>query len=315
MKGKLAMALRWARYAMSSSYYHLPQGPGRCFVPSALEGYCNDLTGKTAWRGRTDRAGIPVHEDARGHAFHFPITVAQKGLGHWDRWLLGGRRDAAELEEAKKIAHWLAEDLDANGGWACWNRMRAATISPYSGMAQGQGISLLLRLHEATGEQGFRLAADRAWRFLVQDRGPQTVVRDFHGFTLLEEYPKEAVNGVLNGWIFAAFGLHDYALATDWPEARLAARDAFCAIDYSGDLYDTGSWSAYDLNGRIASPFYHDLHIAQLRAFSEAYPEGRTAELLRRRFASYRASTLRVLRAVSRKVVQKLREREYEVLA
>jgi heparosan-N-sulfate-glucuronate 5-epimerase len=315
MNGKLQLALRWVRYATARSYYHLPQGRGRCFVPSALAGYCNDLTGKTEWPGRLDRGGIPLHVDARGTPFYFPITIAQKGLGHWDRWLLSARCDAAQLAAALQVGRWLVDDLDGHGGWACWNRMRAATVSPYSGMAQGQGISLLLRLHEATGELDWRLAADRAWRFLVYDRSARSVGRELHGFPLLEEYPKAAVNGVLNGWIFAAFGLHDYALATGRADARQAARDAFCAIDCSIELYDTGAWSAYDLNGRIASPFYHDLHVAQLAVLGEAYPEARTVRLVGKRFASYRGSTLRVIRAVSRKVCQKLRERDYEVLA
>lgn len=315
MKGKLKMALRWMRYATSTSYYHLPQGRGRRFEPERLEGYFNDLTGKTAWIGAIDRDGIPVHRDAGGRDFYFPITVAQKGLGHWDRWLISERHDERELEEALKIGRWLVADQDESGGWQCWNRMKAATISPYSAMGQGQAISLLVRLHAATGWTGFKLAADRAYAFLRLDQGEMSVVREFRGFPLLEEYPKTRINGVLNGWIFAAFGLRDYELATGAVDARQAARDAFCAIDYSGELYDTGAWSAYDLNGRIASPFYHNLHIAQLAALGEAYPEGRTLLLLRRRFEGYRASTLRVVGAVSRKVVQKLREREYEVLA
>jgi heparosan-N-sulfate-glucuronate 5-epimerase len=72
--------------------------------------------------------------------------------------------------------------------------------------------------------------------------------------------------------------------------------------------YAAGFWSSYDTSGALASPFYHRLHIAQLRALESSYPEqaGHFGEL-RETFQEQLTSHLNVARAVALKSYQKLR--------
>lgn len=82
------LGLRWIQMLLGRSYYHLPQGLGRVFEPGRLRGYFNDLTGKTLWPGPTDDKGIPVNLTEDGRRVYFATTIAQKALGHWDRWVM-----------------------------------------------------------------------------------------------------------------------------------------------------------------------------------------------------------------------------------
>lgn len=94
---------KWARYAAGRSLHHAPQGVGLAYQPGRLEGYFNDLTGKTRWSGACDVDGIPIVTTDRGNKFSFPITVFQKGLGHWDLWLLSGKSSSKDRDDRESL--------------------------------------------------------------------------------------------------------------------------------------------------------------------------------------------------------------------
>jgi hypothetical protein len=92
---------------------------------------------------------------------------------------------------------------------------------------------------------------------------------------------------VLNGWIWGLWGLYDTGIAfaggTDSVrDAGERARSAFeRGVRTLASLlprYDVGRrWSRYDLFPRhipnVASPFYHRLHVEQLRAMTLLAPQ------------------------------------------
>src|SRR5215472_13970536 len=133
-----ALFRHWALMTLGRSYWHLSQGLGSQFAPGMLEGYFNDLRAKTAWRGSTDDEGLPVSK-INGALRHFPTTILQKGLGHWDRWLESGRRDANEYGQFARVVRWALMTQDQRGGWPL-PVLEPAAVSPYSAMVQGQGI-------------------------------------------------------------------------------------------------------------------------------------------------------------------------------
>ena len=102
---------------------------------------------------------------------------------------------------------------------------------------------------------------------------------------VLQEYPTDPPTHVLNGWINALWGLYDIANAG----GKLAddARDAYQrgleALAARLPLYNTGwNWSRYDLFPHaivhVTSPFYHRLHVEQLRAMHDLDPRPMFAE-------------------------------------
>lgn len=294
----------WGAMLFGRSYWHAPQALGRAFRPAELYGYHNDMTAKVHWSGPVDAEGIPLCQ-LNGRQVRFPTMLLQKALGHWDCWLL--TQDSLHRDEFLRLARWAERSLDDWGGWKMWTLIGIDSVRPYAGMTQGEGISVLVRAHRITGEAGFLDAARRALGPMLRplaDGGTQRVVADG---IILEEFPLEQHSGVLNGWIFAVFGLHDLLLAHADPQANALLESSLTTLTRVMPRYDLGYWSRYDLSGTIASPFYHSLHIAQLTALEITFAKHASVfGEYRRRFEVQRDSKLSRVRAVARKAAQKL---------
>lgn len=295
---------KWARYATGRSYQHVDQGMGKAYRPRMLEGYFNDLTGKADWTGATGPYGVPVVRTDTAEAFPFAIVIFQWALGNWDCAIL--RKEAHRRDHLLSAARWAVDALDPCGGWRCWHELRRPTISSYSAMAQGQGLSVLARAATLDPQGPWRNTADRVYDFLMNS-GTEGLTRMFDGITALEEYPGETMPSVLNGWMFALAGIVDYGILTGRRDVEERASTLAADLTKALPRFDTGYWSTYDLGGNLASPFYHQLHIAQLHAMETMFPSEKAAfGYYREKFQRYRASKINTGRAVIIKIWQKL---------
>ena len=121
-----------------------------------------DLPGKRATRGPFDPDGIPLL-DYRGDIGrqYNPIAIAQYGLARFNAWAAGG--ESADRGAWIAVADWLERAMRPNGhgvrvwmhdfDWPYRQRLRAPW---YSGLAQGNGLSLLVRAASTTGELDVR---------------------------------------------------------------------------------------------------------------------------------------------------------------
>jgi hypothetical protein len=255
------------------------QGAAPFTAGDPASGYYNDMTVVALDYGspRDARAWFDLMVARREHAL--PVSLLQLGLGAWQ---LRGE-DPAWGELALAAAEWCAIDLDGHGLLRYHQPMHHTYDLPApwgSCMAQGQALSLLVRAALTMDRPDLFADAVRALGPLVA-RGSGLVDQSELG-PVLQEYPTDPPANVLNGWIFGLFGLADLAAAEGAPgDARATAREAFesgCdALAARLPLYDTGrGWSRYDLYPHpvehVASPFYHRLHIALLRALDEVAP-------------------------------------------
>jgi hypothetical protein len=163
-------------------------------------------------------------------------------------------------------------------------------------MAQGQGASLLVRLHAASGEDRYAEAAARALPPMPAAQLPD-------GSSFPQEYPTEPASHVLNGGIFAMWGVHDAGDARGFESAvDTLARNV--------QRWDTGRWSLYDLYPHPirnwASAAYHELHAAQLRATHALAPRAELQEAADR-FESYASSRAAQVRAFAHKAAFRVR--------
>jgi hypothetical protein len=139
----------------------------------------------------------------------------------------------------------------------------------YSAIAQGRAVSALLRMYEATGEVKWREHADRAFASFLNDRWPRkpwvSFVQD--GYLWLEQYPIDiAPSRVLNGHIWAAIGIYEYALATGSQQASALFDAAATTIRRNFHRYRVpGQLSLYDLRHNRTFLSYHETHIRQMR--------------------------------------------------
>ncbi len=139
----------------------------------------------------------------------------------------------------------------------------------YSAMAQGQALSLFVRLYEITGESRYRNAADGVFTTFLLPRGkatPWTVWVDTYGYLWLEEYAGPRPDRTFNGHMFAAWGLWDYWRLTRDDRARRLWDGALTTTGIYARTIRTAGWiSKYC----IAHPWsmaetYHFIHISQL---------------------------------------------------
>ncbi|MBW4506560.1 MAG: D-glucuronyl C5-epimerase family protein [Scytonematopsis contorta HA4267-MV1] len=303
-----ALSKHWLKMLGGKSYWHVPQDTGKCFVPGQLSGYYNDLSHKKEWHGLVDANGIPLNTNPKGETFYFPMTLFQKALGHWDTWLLSGCKSAFDYEEFLKIAQWAVETQNLLGGWETWKSYGLLSALPYSAMSQGEGISVLTRAFSVTQDKVYLKTAWQALTFLltpVEEGGTSRYVSEG---LVLEEFPSNiTVKTVLNGWVFALYGLYDFILIENDPDIQKAFDDCLKALMVYLPKFNAGFWSFYDTNGSIASPFYHQLHINQLKTLELTFPEHRNIfAQTRKTFEEQNSSDINQMRAVLLKGYQKV---------
>jgi len=288
------------------SYYHQPQGIGKVFEPGKLTGYFNDLTHKTNWNGKTDENGVPVNTLSNGKSCQFPITITQKALGHWDNFLINNNKD--DKIKFLTISNWLVQNQDDNGGWNTWEAFTQNTRLKYSAMTQGQAISVLCRACKLTNDKKYRLAADKALKLLLTSVKDGGVCFYQEESVFLEESPSQNRKTVLNGWIFALFGLYDYTLIFKSEKINNILNKTLKTLSDNLAQFDSGYWSYYNNQKYICSPFYHNLHINQLNAVS-MISDDKTFKNYARKWQNYESKKLNVFRAVLIKAFQKIKEK------
>src|SRR5579872_3063433 len=271
---------------------------------------------KADYQGAYDSSGVP-QLDYHGHIGlqYNPIAIAQFGLGNYN--LFCRTSDPERRRKFFVAADWLCSHLEQNAqGLAVWNHhfdweYRDTLKAPwYSALAQGQGISLLVRAHKESGDSRYLDAARQAFASFQQpiDQGG-VAFTDESGDLWFEEYIVEPPTHILNGFIWALWGVYDYFLATGDHSAQELFSRGVRTLLHNLDRYDLGFWSLYEQSGTrlpmVASRFYHQLHIVQLRVMHRLTDEEAFARVADR-WESYARSRTKRIRALCYKSAFKL---------
>lgn len=153
----------------------------------------------------------------------------------------------------------------------------AMTLAPpwYSGMAQGLALSLLVRLHEETGQARWADAAHLVLRSFTHgshEGEPGFVHERENGCLWFEEYVDDDVEpvSVVNGHVYAVLGLAEYALAFDDPDA--------VALFDAGATTVRESFDSFRVPGAPSMYCAHE-YCARTRWMPESYHRGVAAQL------------------------------------
>jgi heparosan-N-sulfate-glucuronate 5-epimerase len=258
------------------TFWHGEPQVNEQFQPGQLGQYYMPFLAKADYPGHYDEQGIPMldYHGAVGLQYN-PIAIAQYGLGNYN--LLCRTGDPEHRCKLLTVADWLIANLERNpaGQWV-WNHhfdweYRTPLKAPwYSALAQGQGISLLVRAHRETDNPAYLEGARRAYETFLKtiDEGGVTCVGG-EGYTWFEEAIVDPPTHILNGFLWASWGVYDYFLHTGDKEAGELFEEAVRTLRDNLPQFDVGFWSLYEHSGTrmkmLASPFYHSLHIVQLR--------------------------------------------------
>jgi heparosan-N-sulfate-glucuronate 5-epimerase len=222
---------------------------------------------------RDDRGVVLTKIKGRAKPVYNPVAVAQWGLHFYENWLHTG--SDAELGDLMVQADWLRRIQDDQGRFPYSYEKRGAKAPWYSAMAQGLGISVLLRAYHVSGDGTFLTAAQRAVLPFGKNVADGGVVTEDGKW--LEEYPDS--HHVLNGSIFAAFGLYDMMRATGrvsstpGPALTLAEKTwRTFTTNLASNLgrYESHGAILYETGGlNFCHITYFDLHLRQLRELTQ----------------------------------------------
>lgn len=253
---------RWWLMLSGKSVWHVNQNIGTCFDKQTIRGYYNDLTMKVIMMpSLLGNDSLPVLPLENGTVVEMPVAIFQYGLGAYDLYLK--THEEKYLRKFKQTVDWTVNHQDDKGRWSTF--FYIYPDNPYGAMAQGEGASLLLRAYYQFGSEQYLEAAKLAIDYMLKpiDEGGTTLYQNDD--IILAEYTHLPI--VMNGWIFAWWGLYDYVVATCGKGHYKDILNKSCSslIRYLPQ-FKTAYWSKYDLAGMMASPFYHNLHIAQMQA-------------------------------------------------
>lgn len=253
---------KWWKMLTGKSVLHVNQDLGKCFSIHEIRGYYNNLTRKVMMEPQlVYNDSLPQTLLPGDVTIVFPVAVFQYALGCYDLYLLTNKD--CYLKKFLQLAKWTLQQQDEKGRWA--NFAYAYPQHPYSAMAQGEAASVLLRGYKETNNPLYLEAAKLSIDFMLTpyEKGGTALYQ--HDELLLMEYTHLPI--VLNGWIFAWWGLYDFVTITKNQGHYHKAMDSSCKtlVKYL-PKFSTGYWSKYDLDYRLTSPFYHHLHIAQMKA-------------------------------------------------
>jgi peptidoglycan/xylan/chitin deacetylase (PgdA/CDA1 family) len=296
-----------------SSAKSFPITVGAQIRPGEIGGYYVDF------RFKAEKAAWPPSWlRPRGEQMH--VATAQWGLGAFERYLANEGEEW--LAAAISAGDYMLEDQEPGGGWIHGSAMpHSYRLHPpwISGMAQGEGASLLVRLHQQTGEERYADAALRALEVLRKPVRAGGARAALGGGPFFEEYPTEPPSYVLNGGIFALWGCYDAATALDESRAAEDFAEGLDTLANNIERWDTGYWSLYDLFPHpglrnVASSAYHSLHIMQLRAMQIIAPRPGLRDAAAR-FEGYAESRLNSTRAFAEKALFRVITPRNRVLA
>ena len=177
--------------------------------------------------------------------------------------------DAQALAKFRSLAEWfLLNHVDGRWEWSIDLPSRDLKAPWISGLTQSQGISVLLREYQLSNDSRYLAVARQALDWLKKPmEGGGLSVKMSKG-VFYEEYPSTAKpSHVLNGHMWALFGIWDFYRVTDDIVARKMFDDGVLALRTELPKYDVDCWSVYSQDNQVdtVTGAYHQFIIEQLR--------------------------------------------------
>jgi len=268
---------------MSRSQFADPQiRRGNISSPELLAGYYLDmkparLLVESGYFGPFDERGVALttYRSAGSiqHVLNL-VTTSQYALALIDILTENGRDANLEnkLQTQLDAIIAVAEREGCRAGLLLhyWDSPKYRELtSPWpSALSQGNAISALLRGYQLLGDQQQLQAATSLFEALdLSTSNGGVKVIDECGHLWFEEYPSEVPMFVLNGFIFALWGVLDYARVTGSEKAWRWWDEGLQTLKAHLPDFDNGYWSIYDLRYReLASSYYQEnIHVPQMR--------------------------------------------------
>lgn len=223
------------------------------------------------WDGGFDDQGIPFC-GLSSKKNYSPINIAQFGFILHAEYLESNSNET--LKQLQRCIDKLVELATITENdcvwWHYYEELKYKIQAPWaSAMAQGEIISLFLRYYQISGEEKYLDLSKKAFHFMKNDGSHKGVRRiDSNGDLWLEEYPSSPPSFVLNGFIYAIFGLYDLYRVTGDEEVKEDIDACILTLKNNLPRFDAGYWSYYDLLKKELVRYYYqkNVHVPQVEA-------------------------------------------------
>lgn len=224
-----------------------------------------------------DEHGIPLiphylKGDKQGKHY-YPISIGQFALAEYHEYL--NTNSDESLKSFIRMSDWLVENQNDDGFWYSNTDMSKFKLSsPWvSAMAQGRSISVLVRAYAETLNSKYLDACKKALNTFDPDFKTSKIVTILdNGDYFYQEYPGDVNSFVLNGAVFALWGVFDFYNFTGDEKAFALFNKGVDGVISKLNGYDLGYWSCYDLYHvsnkspiiNTCTAHYHNIHIKQM---------------------------------------------------
>jgi len=140
-----------------------------------------------------------------------------------------------------------------------------------SSMSQGEILSCFVRAYLISENEKYLELCEKIYQSFWTPLGEKYgfMIEDKYGLWF-EEAPQVPAPHILNGYIYAIWGIYDYYRITKREDLLKIWNRCVETLKKALPKYDLSYWSLYDLSGTIASYKYHkEVHIPQLIAMYE----------------------------------------------
>jgi heparosan-N-sulfate-glucuronate 5-epimerase len=217
-----------------------------------------------------DAEGIPYCINGKEKTYSI-VAVIQYGLMCYDLFL----QDIDVLKNRNSFQNcinWLEQNKNNFKDSVVW---RSEARDYYnlpegwiSGMYQGQAISIYLRAYQLFGEASYLDTAEKIYNSFKYDYNEGGFKRiDNQGCIWFEEYPSSTPSYVLNGYIYAIFGIYDLYRVSKRDDVKELWESCVHTIEVNLPKYDVWYWSVYDqLKEQLVSFYYQkNVHIPLMK--------------------------------------------------
>ena len=229
--------------------------------------------GEQLWSITANESGIPTVDYGYVNGVFIgkqlnPVTITQKAIYYESEYQKGN-------ESCKQLflnnANYLVENAVRHDNYTSWQYNfpwpTYGIASPWvSAMAQGQGIVVLIHAYNMTGDKKYLNSAHLALNsFYVEVKDGGVTYKNKNGWWYEEYVTGTHVQPrVLNGMIYALFGIYEYYEFTGDQDAKFLFDQGIVSLKNNLYKYDTGNWTYYDAIGGRAPRSYHKIHVSQM---------------------------------------------------
>lgn len=237
-------------------------------------------------RERDQHGGVLYRQHPGAPAWLHPTKSAHHAFAHYERYLAEGRAaDRAELLcVAEALVKGAVRQPDGTATWPYHSSFFPGQRVPWlSAMGQGQGIAVLCRAWEETGDAAFLDTAKSALGVFSRDVADGGVrCADPRRGVFFEEYAfheEGRRHHTLNGMMAALFGVYDLWKAAGDEAARRIFDEGAAAIRANLAAFHFPFCSSYDLRHEhgqrpLFQARYNAVHVCHLRILAAMTGDG-----------------------------------------